>query len=84
MSQENDDSSKSMNIIRDCPVDDFGVDAFGYKNIAKEVAASICQLHSDSGYVIAINGKWGSGKSSFLFYTEKYLTENCNELEIGR
>ncbi|WP_172673848.1 hypothetical protein [Methanogenium cariaci] len=69
MSQENDDSSKSMNIIRDCPVDDFGVDAFGYKNIAKEVAASICQLHSDSGYVIAINGKWGGVEnrhSSFI------------------
>lgn len=67
---------------RDCPVDNFDIDSFGYKKVAKEVATAIYQLRSNSGYVIAINGKWGSGKSSFLFYTEKYLTDKCNELEI--
>lgn len=67
---------------RDCPVDDFDIDSFGYKKVAKEVATAIYQLRSNSGYVIAINGKWGSGKSSFLFYTEKYLTDKCNELDI--
>lgn len=70
--------------IQDHPIDDFEVDYFGYKSVAKDIARSVSLLDVNFGYVIAINGKWGSGKTSFLYYVEQYLTERRPQLELGK
>ena len=82
MTEEDDRPMRPFNYIRDNPVDDFEVDFFGYKKVAEEVAKSIIQLNPKDGYVLAINGKWGSGKSSFIFYIERYLTDKREELDL--
>jgi len=61
--------------LTDNPINDFEIDYFGYKSVAKDVASTIIQLNPEFGYVISINGEWGSGKTSFLYYIEKYLTD---------
>lgn len=82
MTESTEGSIRPFNYIRDNPVDDFEVDFFGYKKVAGEVAKSIIQLNSKDGYVLAINGKWGSGKSSLIFYIERYLIDNREELGL--
>lgn len=82
MTKNSDDENLSQIYATENPINDFKIDHFGYKKVAKELAANIIQLDSKSGYVIAINGKWGSGKSSFLFYTKQYLTDYRKELDI--
>ena len=50
----------------DAPQTDPQHDAFGYAPFAKRIAAAICTTQSPQGLVMAINGPWGSGKSSLL------------------
>lgn len=80
MDEKNDNSHFSQYCVNESSVHDFRIDYFGYKPVAKELASNIIRLDPQSGYVIAINGKWGSGKSSFLFYTKEYLTNYRQDL----
>lgn len=82
MTEDIERPMRPFNYIRDNPVDDFEVDFFGYKKVAEGIAKSIIQLNPKDGYVLAINGKWGSGKSSFIFYIERYLTDKREELGL--
>jgi predicted KAP-like P-loop ATPase len=80
----NNESQFPAEFLPEKPINSFDdkKDLFGYKKIAKEIALSILRLQSDSGYVLAINGKWGAGKSSFLYYIKQYLTDHYNDLSI--
>jgi KAP family P-loop domain. len=80
---KNGDEAVSQIYAFENSIDNFAVDYFGYKKVAKELAVGIIKLDSKSGYVIAVNGKWGSGKSSFLFYTREYLTTYRKELGLS-
>jgi predicted KAP-like P-loop ATPase len=48
----------------DTPITDPSDDRFGIDPFAKALAASIRKIGSPEGTVIALNGPWGSGKSS--------------------
>ena len=41
-------------------------DKFGFKALAEAIAASIAKMTAPDGTVIAVNGPWGSGKSSLI------------------
>ncbi|MFA4849586.1 MAG: P-loop NTPase fold protein [Methanoregula sp.] len=82
MDKGNDSQHSSQYCVNESSVHDFEIDYFGYKKVAKELASNIIRLDSQSGYVIAVDGKWGSGKSSFLFYTRQYLTDHRKDLDI--
>lgn len=73
-----------IDFIPEKPINSFDdqKDLFGYKIVAKDIAKSILKLQTDTGYVLAINGKWGSGKTSFLYYIEQYLTNCYSELSV--
>jgi predicted KAP-like P-loop ATPase len=43
------------------------VDRLGFADVAARVAASLIDHASDAGFVIGLDGKWGSGKSSLLY-----------------
>ena len=65
-----------MNHIEgDRALDPADVDRLGFRNLARRVAAALSSHASDGGLVVGIEGKWGSGKSSFLNLIEKELQE---------
>jgi hypothetical protein len=59
----------------DRSLDEVGKDRLGFSAVAQQVATSLATLVSDNGFVLGIEGKWGSGKSSLLFLIEQELTK---------
>src|SRR5262249_27322218 len=57
------DSARPHN---DAPITQPGEDRFGIDPFAQNLAASIRSMKSPEGTVIALNGPWGSGKSSVV------------------
>jgi len=51
-----------------------------YSAFAKDIADQICKMAPTAGFVIAVNGDWGSGKSTVLNFIEFYIDE-VNEVE---
>ena len=68
-------------ISSDAPVADPQADLLGYAPLAKRIEHAICSTPRSQGYVLAIHGEWGSGKSSLLNFVKHYLAErgesNC-------
>lgn len=48
-------------------------DALGYALFAKRIADVVIRMPAPSGYVIAVQGAWGSGKSTALNFARTYL-----------
>ncbi len=53
-------------------------DKFGYEFYAKTIAEKLMATHSkeDKAFAMGINGKWGSGKTSFVTLIKKYLIKD--------
>ena len=56
-------------------------DRFNFNPTAEVLAKNISRLSVDDSYTIAVNGEWGSGKSSFLNLVRQHL-ETSDEDEI--
>ena len=52
--------------FNDKPIASPDDDKFGFKSLAEAIADSISEMAKPEGTVIAINGQWGSGKSSLI------------------
>ena len=50
-------------------------DKLGYVSYAEEIAARLNSSHFDDAFAIGINGKWGSGKSSFMNLVKEKLDQ---------
>jgi predicted KAP-like P-loop ATPase len=48
-------------------------DRLGFREVAKRIAASLIDQASQDGFVVGIEGAWGSGKSSLLFLIAEEL-----------
>jgi predicted KAP-like P-loop ATPase len=72
--------SKSFN---DSPIEAPESDAFGFDPFSKSLALSIQKLASPKGTVIAINGPWGSGKSSAVNLVLHHLKPAIDAGDIG-
>jgi predicted KAP-like P-loop ATPase len=59
----------------DGPIEEVGHDLYGFDPFAKTVADSIRNLRSPHGSVVALNGPWGSGKSSTVNLIRRHLTD---------
>lgn len=57
----------------DLPVEDPADDSYGYASFASRLATAIVDNKSPKGLVIAVHGKWGSGKSSLLNFIKHDL-----------
>ena len=57
----------------DRPLDDPAKDRLGYAPFAKLLADSICNLAPTEGFVMALFGPWGSGKTTVLKFVEHYM-----------
>ncbi len=50
-------------------------DLLGYAPFVKNLADGFCKLTTPDGLVVAINGPWGSGKSTVLLFARSYLEQ---------
>lgn len=68
----------------DRPINEPTQDRFGIDPFAQTLAASILRMQAPEGTVIALNGPWGSGKSSavnlVLYHLQK--TDTASEMSI--
>ncbi|SDI70210.1 KAP family P-loop domain-containing protein [Paraburkholderia steynii] len=54
-------------------------DAFGYAPFAKAIAVAVQRTPSPKGLVMAIDGPWGTGKTSLLNFIRHYLSSTDSE-----
>ena len=65
----------------DKPVSKPPDDRLGYDALARHVAASIQAMTAPEGFVIAVHGRWGSGKTSLLNLIEYHLQHHEGDNE---
>lgn len=54
-------------------------DRLGHRHFAERLAASVRRLQVPSGYVIGLQGAWGSGKSTALNFVKSFLAKHEQE-----
>ena len=57
-------------------------DALGFADSAEATAKSIFSGEYPDGFVIGIEGEWGSGKTSYINFIREYLENNHHEFKI--
>jgi len=57
----------------DAPIVESGDDVLGRVDFAAALAYSLVSYRSDSSFVISVNGKWGSGKTSLMNMCREFL-----------
>lgn len=57
----------------DVSLSDSGKDRLGRRHFAELVAKSILRMNADDGFVLALNGPWGSGKSTVKNFVLEWL-----------
>jgi hypothetical protein len=68
----------------DRPIESPGEDRLGFRPAAEHVAKAIQEMASPDGFVIGIEGEWGSGKSSFINLVSDSLRQFDDAPEIVR
>ncbi len=64
---KSDNSDDEVNgFFHDEPLGKYGEDRLGYEHYAEKIAARLLETQSNYSFAIGINGKWGSGKTSFM------------------
>ena len=71
-----------MSEFDDKPIDSPEEDKFGFKPLAETIADSILKMTKPEGTVIAINGLWGSGKSSFINLVRHHLCDKTKDGDL--
>jgi predicted KAP-like P-loop ATPase len=66
----------------DLPITTPDQDLFGFDAFARMIAHSISNLQASSGVVLAINGPWGSGKSSVVNLVRYHLEHSFNNYSL--
>ncbi len=59
----------------DEPLSPNGKDEFGYRSYANRIANELLKTRSEQAFAVGINGKWGSGKTSFMNLMKEKLEE---------
>ncbi|CAG9243788.1 Phage T7 exclusion protein [Paraburkholderia caribensis] len=63
----------------DAPQSHPSFDAFGYAPFAQAMANAVRATPSPRGLVMAVDGPWGTGKTSLLNFVKHYLSSNASE-----
>lgn len=67
------------NYFNDSPIEDFDDDEYGVSAFAEALANSILKIKDPVGTTIALNGPWGSGKSSVVNLIRSSLAKAKSE-----
>lgn len=65
-------------LLTDIPLQDDSEDLFGYKKFTDRLTDCIKHFSSDDGLVVALNGEWGSGKTSVINIVKNQLKKEKN------
>jgi|WetSurSiteA1Bulk_404760.scaffolds.fasta_scaffold55042_2 predicted KAP-like P-loop ATPase len=71
MNKAENDKYLSADICLTDPKDD----QLGYSSLAQDIARNIIRMAPSEGFVIAIYGQWGSGKSTLINFIVYYLNQ---------
>ena len=71
-----------MDLSSDKPIEHPEKDEFDFKRFAQSIARRIIKNNNPEGTVIAINGPWGSGKSSVINLVKHYLEEDVKSGQL--
>jgi predicted KAP-like P-loop ATPase len=66
-------------ISADRPIQNPDGDILGYASIAKHLAERILTAADPEGFIVAVNGEWGSGKTSLLNMITFFLKETDDQ-----
>ena len=66
----------------DRPITEHDEDRLGYTQPAKHIAEAILNLSSPEGFVLGLEGEWGSGKTSFVNLIVEALKSHSQPPEI--
>jgi predicted KAP-like P-loop ATPase len=66
---------QSPSIKGDRPLSTGDEDKLGFREVAQQIAKALVDRVSTDGFVVGIDGAWGSGKSSLLFLVEDELSK---------
>jgi predicted KAP-like P-loop ATPase len=69
-------------ILDDAPKTEPEEDRLGYKGFARRLATALSAMRPENGYVIGLQGPWGSGKSTVLNFVKAYLARGDKEDEL--
>ena len=75
--------SESTQPHNDRPISNPAQDRFGIDPFAKALADSIRKIRAPEGIVIALNGPWGSGKSSSVNLVLHHLEDTIGKGELA-
>ncbi len=77
--QGNAETSREPGLLADSPLVTPDQDRLGRAPFSRMLAESIVNLDIDDGFVFALYGPWGSGKSTILNFVEYYLDQSAKE-----
>jgi Cdc6-like AAA superfamily ATPase len=69
-------------LLDDNPITDITSDLLGYSTYASQIAKKIATSHFNNAFAIGVNGKWGSGKTSFINMLKNHLKSTDRIIEI--
>ncbi|WP_339851425.1 P-loop NTPase fold protein [uncultured Nisaea sp.] len=72
-------SESKRNYFNDSPIEATDDDRYGVTGFAESIAKSITRMPKPVGTTIALNGPWGSGKSSVVNLIRASLTQSGND-----
>lgn len=68
----------------DSPQADESGDYLDFVPVAKKISRAIARIDSSNGYVLGLEGAWGSGKSTMIDYIMKELEKTDGQVHIIR
>nr|WP_315157349.1 P-loop NTPase fold protein [uncultured Flavobacterium sp.] len=78
-SKENS-QKEEFGFITDRPIEDDNEDKLQYTNYANAIATKIVKTKAEKSFAIGVNGKWGTGKTSFLNLIKKKIKKENVEI----
>jgi len=70
---EKNNNPVSENLLYDTPLLDPDEDRLGRKEFARFLAQAILKMNADEGFVFALNGPWGSGKTTVINFVLHFI-----------
>ena len=77
-------AADGLRLTADRPKQHLTEDRLGYADFARTIARSIADLDTTDGMVLAVNGPWGSGKTTAVYMIEEALSEAQKDTDPGQ
>lgn len=76
-------NDSNLGFFDDEPLGKDKIDELGYSTYANVLTERIQKSHFEKSFAIGVNGKWGSGKTSFIDLLKRNFEKNENFIELN-